>query len=86
MTCFVIDPNAKTITSLPWYGGLDEIRQLIGFETIDSDKIDASGDRLFSTKNASSARRRAWAVFNSTAWPRWRGSVWWWGLGQLPRK
>ena len=47
MTCFVIDPNAKTITSFPWDGGLDEIRQLIGFETIDSDEIDASGDRLF---------------------------------------
>jgi hypothetical protein len=47
MTCFVIDPTAKTITPVPWDGGLDGIRQLIGFETIDSDEIDASGDRLF---------------------------------------
>jgi hypothetical protein len=47
MTCFVIDPTAKTITPAPWDGGLDAIRQLIGFETIDSDEIDASGDRLF---------------------------------------
>ena len=47
MTCFVIDPTAKTITPVPWYGGLDAIRQLIGFETIDSDEIDANGDRLF---------------------------------------
>ena len=47
MTCFVIDPTAKTITPVPWDGGLEEIRQLIGFETIDSDEIDASGDRLF---------------------------------------
>ncbi len=47
MTCFVIDPTAKTITAVPWYGRLDAIRQLIGFETIDSDEIDANGDRLF---------------------------------------
>jgi hypothetical protein len=47
MTCFVIDPTAKTITPVPWDGGLDAIRQLIGFETIDSDEIDANGDRLF---------------------------------------
>jgi hypothetical protein len=47
MTCFVIDPTAKTITPVPWHGGLDAIRQLIGFETIDSDEIDANGDRLF---------------------------------------
>ena len=47
MTCFVIDPTAKTITPAPWDGGLDAIRQLIGFETIDSDEIDAGGDRLF---------------------------------------
>ena len=37
MTCFVIDPTAKTITAVPWDGRLDAIRQLIGFETIDSD-------------------------------------------------
>ena len=47
MTCCVIDPTAKTITSVPWDGGLEAIRQLIGFETIDSDEIDANGDRLF---------------------------------------
>ena len=47
MTCFVIDPTAKTITPVPWDGGLDAIRQLIGFETIDSDEIDEIGDRLF---------------------------------------
>ena len=47
MSCFVIDPTAKTITPAPWDGGLDAIRQLIGFETIDSDEIDANGDRLF---------------------------------------
>jgi hypothetical protein len=47
MTCFVIDPTAKTITPVPWDGGLEAIRQLIGFETIDSDEIDANGDRLF---------------------------------------
>ena len=47
MTCFVIDPTAKTITPVALGGGLDAIRQLIGFETIDSDEIDASGDRLF---------------------------------------
>ncbi len=47
MTCFVIDPTAKTINPVPWNGGLDPIGQLIGFETIDSDEIDANGDRLF---------------------------------------
>ena len=47
MTCFVIDPTAKTITPVPWDGGLEAIRQLIGFETIDSDEIDANGDRLY---------------------------------------
>ena len=47
MTCFVIDPTAKTITPVSWDGGLEAIRQLIGFETIDSDEIDANGDRLF---------------------------------------
>ncbi len=47
MTCFVIDSTAKTITAVPWDGRLDAIRQLIGFETIDSDQIDANGDRLF---------------------------------------
>lgn len=47
MTCYVIDPTAKTITPVPWDGGLEAIRQLIGFETIDSDEIDANGDRLF---------------------------------------
>jgi hypothetical protein len=47
MTCFVIDPTAKTITPASWDGGLDALRQLIGFETIDSDEIDANGDRLF---------------------------------------
>ena len=47
MTCFVIDSTAKTISPVPWDGGLDAIRQLIGFETIDSDEIDANGDRLF---------------------------------------
>ena len=47
MTCFVIDPTAKTITPVPWDGGLDPIGQLIGYETIDSDEIDANGDRLF---------------------------------------
>ena len=47
MLCFLIDPTAKTITAVSWDGGVDAIRQLIGFKTIDSDEIDASGDRLF---------------------------------------
>jgi hypothetical protein len=47
MSCFVIDPTAKMITAVPWDGDLGPIRQLIGFETIDSDEIDARGDRLF---------------------------------------
>ena len=47
MTSVVIDPTAKTITPVLWDGGLEAIRQLIGFETIDSDEINANGDRLF---------------------------------------
>ena len=47
MTCFLIDPTAKTISAVPLDGGVDAIRQLIGFETIDSDEIDANGDRLY---------------------------------------
>lgn len=47
MTCYLIDPTAKTITAVPWDGGVNAIRQLIGYETIDSDEIDAGGDRLF---------------------------------------
>lgn len=47
INCFVIDPTAKTIAAVTFNGDLDSIRQLIGFETIDSDEIDANGDLLF---------------------------------------
>lgn len=51
MTCFRIDPALKTITAVDGGGDLSALRQLIGFETIDSDQIDANGDRLYFDEN-----------------------------------
>ena len=47
MPCFLIDPTQKTITAVEGGGGLTGVRALIGFETVDSDEIDANGDRLY---------------------------------------
>lgn len=47
MKAYLIDANTRTLTSLELTEGLPDIRALIGFETIDSDEVDASGDRLF---------------------------------------
>ena len=47
MPCFLIDPTQKTITAVEGGGDLPGVRALIGFETVDSDEIDANGDRLY---------------------------------------
>jgi len=47
MKAFLIDPAIQSVTAVELRGGLDEIRQLIGFDTVDSDELNAAGDRLF---------------------------------------
>jgi hypothetical protein len=47
MKAFLIDPAIQSVTAVDLLGGFDEIRQLIGFDTVDSDEINAAGDRLF---------------------------------------
>ena len=47
MKGFLIDPVARTIAPVDIVGGLDGVRGLIGFATVDSDEIDENGDRLF---------------------------------------
>jgi hypothetical protein len=47
MKGFLIDPAARVVTPVEVDGGLDGVRKLIGFPTVDSDEIDDNGDRLF---------------------------------------
>jgi len=47
MKAFLIDPSTQRATAVDLRAGLDEIRQLIGFDTVDSDEVNAAGDHLF---------------------------------------
>lgn len=47
MKAYLIDANQKTVRLIDLNDGLAEIRRLIGYDSIDSEEIDASGDRLF---------------------------------------
>ena len=47
MNAYLIDANQKTVSLIDLIDGLTEIRRLIGYDSIDSEEIDASGDRLF---------------------------------------
>jgi hypothetical protein len=47
MKAFLIDPASKRIESVEFDGTQQRLQALIGFATIDSDEIDANGDRLF---------------------------------------
>jgi len=47
MQGFLIDPVTRTIDAVEISGGIDAVRKLIGFATVDSDEIDENGDRLF---------------------------------------
>jgi len=46
MRAYLIDPFERTIEPVD-IGGLADIREAIGFETIDSDEVAKSDDRLF---------------------------------------
>jgi hypothetical protein len=46
MQAYLIDANNKTVTAVD-IAGLDDVKRLIGYDSIDSDEVDASGDRLF---------------------------------------
>lgn len=47
MKAFLIDPASKRIAPIEFDGTQRGLQALIGFATIDSDEIDANGDRLF---------------------------------------
>lgn len=47
MKAFLIDANSRTISPVELAEGLADIRSLIGFDSVDSDEVGASGDRLF---------------------------------------
>jgi hypothetical protein len=47
MKAYVIDAVAKTVQEAAIDNGLDGVKALIGFDTVDSDEIDDNGDRLF---------------------------------------
>ena len=47
MKAFLIDATTRSITPVMLTDGLFDIEALIGYDTIESDAIDASGDRLF---------------------------------------
>ena len=51
MKAFLIDPASQSATPVHLRSGLDEIRQLIGFDTVDSDELNPMGDRLFFDEN-----------------------------------
>ncbi len=46
MKAYLIDAGAKTVTAVS-IAGLDDVKTLIGYDSIDSDEVGASGDRLF---------------------------------------
>lgn len=47
MQVFVIDPSTREIRGVEISAGETEVRQLIGFDSIDFDEIDDNGDRLY---------------------------------------
>ena len=47
MQVFLIDPSKKNIQAVDINDGLQSIRHLIGFDSIDADEIDANGDKLY---------------------------------------
>jgi hypothetical protein len=47
MNVYVIDPSRQEILAVEIDGNLDAICKLIGFDSVDSDEIDAAGHRLF---------------------------------------
>jgi hypothetical protein len=47
MKAYLIDANSKTVSPVEQPAGLPDIRRLIGYDSIGSEKIGASSDRLF---------------------------------------
>ena len=47
MKAYLIDANRKTVSLVDLADGLAGIRRLIGYDSVDSEEIDASGDHLF---------------------------------------
>ena len=47
MKAYLIDATTQTLTPVMLSDGLLDMGALIGFDTLGSDEIDASGDRLF---------------------------------------
>jgi len=47
MKAYLIDANSQTVSPVELADGLADIRTLIGFDSVDSDEVDANGDRLF---------------------------------------
>jgi hypothetical protein len=47
MKAYLIDANQKTVSAVDIADGLNGIRRLIGYDSVDSEEIDTSGDRLF---------------------------------------
>ena len=47
MKAYLIDPATKRIEPVEFDGSRESIARLIGFDTIDSDEIGSTGDRLF---------------------------------------
>jgi hypothetical protein len=46
MNAYLIDANQKAVTAIT-LAGLDDVKRYIGYDSVDSDEIDATGDRLF---------------------------------------
>jgi hypothetical protein len=47
MQAYLIDASQKAVSEVELADGLADIRKLIGYDSVDSDEVDASGDRLF---------------------------------------
>jgi hypothetical protein len=47
MKAYLIDANHKTVSPVELADGLNGVRRLIGYDSVDSEEIDSSGDRLF---------------------------------------
>ena len=47
MKAYLIDARSQTVNAVDLVDGLAGIRTLVGYDSVDSDEIDASGDRLF---------------------------------------
>jgi hypothetical protein len=47
MKAYLIDANERKVSPVNLVDGLTSIRRLIGYDSVDSEEIDASGDRLY---------------------------------------